>query len=53
MNGELGLDKCVPFISADLEDPLLYHLVINTGLFSYEKAARLIGDVVFNGICLS
>jgi len=38
--------------NADLEDPLLYHLVINTGLVSYEKAARLIGDVVLKGVCL-
>ncbi len=37
---------------ADSEDPLLYHLVINTGLISYEKAARLIGDAVLNGLCV-
>jgi cytidylate kinase len=27
-------------------DPLLYHLVINTGLVSLDDAARIIGDVV-------
>jgi cytidylate kinase len=32
----------------DLDDPLLYHLVINTDLVSYEKAAQIIGDAVLN-----
>jgi cytidylate kinase len=39
------------YFGMDLEDPLLYHLVINTGLLSYEKAARLIGDAVLKGLC--
>ena len=30
----------------DIDDPLLYHLVINTDLVKYEEAARLIGDEV-------
>jgi cytidylate kinase len=30
----------------DINDPLLYHLVINTELMGYEKAAQLVGDVV-------
>ncbi len=30
----------------DIDDPLLYHVVINTDLFRYEEAARLIGDEV-------
>lgn len=30
--------------NADIEDPLLYHLVINTGLVSYDTAARLIEE---------
>jgi cytidylate kinase len=30
----------------DINDPLLYHLVINTELMGYERAAQLIGDVV-------
>ena len=30
----------------DINDPLLYHVVINTDLVSYEDAARLIGDEV-------
>jgi len=30
----------------DIDDPLLYHLVINTGLVSLEDTARLIGDFV-------
>jgi cytidylate kinase len=34
------------YFGADLDDPLLYHLILNTGLISYEKAARVIGDIV-------
>ena len=30
----------------DIDDPLLYHIVINTDLVGYEEAARLIGDAV-------
>lgn len=29
----------------DINDPLIYHLIINTGLVSYDQAARLIADV--------
>jgi hypothetical protein len=32
--------------SEDIEDPLLYDLVINTDRVSYEEATRLIGDMV-------
>jgi cytidylate kinase len=31
---------------ADLDDPLLYHLVINTDLVSYEDAAQIIADAM-------
>lgn len=31
---------------ADIADPLLYHLVINTDLVRYDEAAQLIGDQV-------
>jgi len=30
------------YFKADTNDPLLYHIVINTGLVSYDEAARLI-----------
>lgn len=30
------------YFKADIADPLLYHLTINTGLISYDEAARLI-----------
>jgi cytidylate kinase len=30
----------------DIDDPLLYHLVINTDRVAYEEATRLIGDAV-------
>jgi cytidylate kinase len=32
------------YFKAEIDDPLRYHLVVNTGLISYEDAARLIGD---------
>jgi cytidylate kinase len=32
----------------DLDDPLLYHLVINTDLVPYEKAAWIIGEAMLN-----
>jgi cytidylate kinase len=31
---------------ADVDDPLLYHVIINTDLVQYDEAARLIGDEV-------
>lgn len=31
---------------ADVDDPLLYHLIINTDLVRYDEAARVIGDEV-------
>ncbi len=34
--------------NADIDDPLLYHMVINTGLINYDDAARLIGEAVLN-----
>ena len=33
------------YYKADTNDPMLYHLVLNTGLVSYDDAARLIADV--------
>ena len=32
------------YYHSDINDPLIYHLVINTGLVSYDQAARLISD---------
>ena len=34
------------YYNRDIDDPLLYHMIINTGEISYEQAARLIGDAV-------
>ena len=34
------------YFKTDLDDPLLYHLVINTDLVSYEAAARIIADAM-------
>lgn len=33
---------------SDVDDPLHYHLTINTGLVSFNETARLIGDAVLN-----
>jgi cytidylate kinase len=34
------------YYQSDIDDPLLYHLVINTHLIDCERAAALIGDIV-------
>lgn len=34
------------YFDKDIDDPLLYHLVINTDLVPYEEAARMIADTV-------
>jgi cytidylate kinase len=34
------------YFGVEVDDPLNYHLVLNTDLISFEKAARLIGDIV-------
>lgn len=34
------------YFGREIEDPMLYHMVINTDKISYENAARLIGDAV-------
>ena len=36
------------YFNARIDDPLLYHLIINTGLVSYDDAARTIADAVQN-----
>jgi cytidylate kinase len=36
------------YYKADINNPLLYHLTINTGLVGYDDAAKLIGDAVLN-----
>jgi len=34
------------YFKADVNDPLLYHLTVNTGLLSYDQAARTIADAM-------
>jgi len=34
------------YFGKDIDDPLLYHLVINTDLVSYDEAARMIAEAV-------
>lgn len=36
------------YFGADIEDPLLYHLIINTGWISYDDAAWTIGKALLN-----
>ena len=34
------------YFNEDIDNPLLYHLVLNTDFISYEEAARIIGEAV-------
>jgi len=44
---DLGRERYLKtYFHADINDPLLYHLIINTGLVGYDDAARIIGDAV-------
>jgi hypothetical protein len=36
------------YFKTDVDDPLLYHLMINTDLISHETAARIIADAMLN-----
>jgi cytidylate kinase len=36
------------YFNARIDDPLLYHLIINTGLVAYDEAARTIAGAVVN-----
>jgi cytidylate kinase len=36
------------YFNADINDPLRYHLIINTGRVGYDEAAKTIGDAVVN-----
>ena len=36
------------YFDADINDPLLYHMVINTGRLNYDVVARLIGEAVLS-----
>jgi cytidylate kinase len=36
------------YFNADINDPLLYHMVINTGEMNYDAAAKIIGEAVLN-----
>lgn len=49
-NEDLGRSRYLKkYFGKDIDDPLLYHLIINTDLVSYEQAARLIADQVMPG----
>jgi len=34
------------YFNTDIDNPLLYHVIINTGQVGYDEAARIIGDAV-------
>ena len=36
------------YFGLEIDDPLLYHLVVNTDLISYKLAARMIGDALLS-----
>jgi cytidylate kinase len=36
------------YFNADINNPLLYHMVINTGEMNYDVAAKIIGEAVLN-----
>jgi cytidylate kinase len=36
------------YFNADINDPQLYHLMVNTGRMSHDEAAKLIGDALLN-----
>jgi cytidylate kinase len=38
------------YFETDIEDPLLYHLTINTDLVPYEEAARIIADAMLKRV---
>jgi len=46
---DLGRERYLKkYFNADINDPLLYHLIINTGLVGYDDAAKLIGEAMLN-----
>ena len=36
------------YFNADIDDPLLYHMILNTGQLGYDAAAKVIGDAILN-----
>jgi hypothetical protein len=49
VNEDLGRRRYLKkYFDADIDDPLLYHMVINTGLVNYDEAAKLIGHAALN-----
>lgn len=46
-NEDAGRQRYIrKYFDKDIDDPLLYHLVINTDLVSYDEAAKMIADAV-------
>ena len=49
VNEDLGRERYLKkYFNANVNDPLLYHLIVNTGLVGYDAAAQVIGNAVLN-----
>lgn len=49
LNEDLGRARYLKkHFDADINDPLLYHMIINTGQMGFDGAARMIGEAVLN-----
>ncbi len=49
LNEDRGRERYMKkYFGTDVNDPLLYHLIINTGRVSYDDAAKLIGDTLLS-----
>jgi cytidylate kinase len=49
LNEDRGRERYLKkYFNTDINDSLLYHMIINTGLVNYDDAAKLIGDAVLN-----
>jgi cytidylate kinase len=52
MTDKSSFEKCQRYVKRhfhqNIDDPLLYHLIINTDRLSQEEATRLIGDAVLH-----
>lgn len=47
--GDRGRERYLKkYFNADINDPLLYHMVINTGQLDHDAVARLVGEAVLN-----
>ena len=49
LNEDRGRERYLKkYFNTDINDPLLYHMIVNTGLVNFDDAAKMIGDAVLN-----